>query len=65
MDLKSKIAYTDKHIESIARHDEVDLAVRNAALDRVIAKVEEERKAAAERVAASIAETLGEASEAG
>lgn len=54
MDLKTKIAYAGKSIESIARHDDVDAAVREAALDEVVKKIDAERQAIAERLQAKI-----------
>lgn len=58
MDIKRKLELTSQHIESIARHDDVDLAVREAALDKVVAQVEEERAAAKVRVQAKVEAAL-------
>ena len=50
MNLQSKITYARQAIEFIARHDDADAAVRNAALDKIIQLVEHERAQIAERV---------------
>lgn len=54
MDLKRKIENAGMHIEFIARHDDADLAVREAALNAVLQKIEAERQAARDRVQAKI-----------
>lgn len=59
MDLRNKVAFVGKSIESIARHDDEDLAVREAALKLVEQKIAEERQAMADRVAARVAEAVG------
>lgn len=55
MDLKTKLTYVGKSIESIARHDDVDAAVRHAALDEVETMIRAEREAINARVQAKIA----------
>ena len=36
MDIAQKLAYLDRHLESVATHDDADAAVLQAALNRVI-----------------------------
>lgn len=54
MDLKRKIEYAGKSIESIARHDDADAAVRHAALDEVAKIIAAERDAINRRVQAKV-----------
>jgi hypothetical protein len=51
MDIRKKIEYAKQSIVNIARADDVDSAIRTAALDKVIEFIEIERAAMAERVA--------------
>lgn len=59
MDINSKLRYCRLSIESLARHDDMDAAVREAALDEVVRMVEVEREAARQRVQAKIDAALG------
>lgn len=59
MDLNTKLKYCRSHIESVARHDDMDAAVREAALDRIVEMVEAERTAARERLQAKLEAALG------
>jgi hypothetical protein len=43
MDINRKLELAEQHIHSISRHDEIDMAVREAVLDRVIATIKAER----------------------
>ena len=61
MDIKRKLEVAQQAIQSISTHDDEDLAVRNAALDRIVALVEAEKAAAAQRVAERIAAHMGAA----
>lgn len=54
MDIKRKLEIIEQSIKSLAGHDDADLALRNAALDKVVAIVEAERTAATERVSVAI-----------
>lgn len=54
MNFKRKLEIVEQSIKSISRADDMDAAVRIAALDRVDAIVKAERKAMAERVAEKI-----------
>lgn len=58
MDLRSKVGYARKAIESITRHDDEDVAVREAALQAVEVAIAEERAGMAARVAARVAEAV-------
>lgn len=59
MDIKRKIELAQQSIASIARHDDEDLAVREAALNRVGEIIAAERDQMEERVKARIAQTVG------
>lgn len=63
MDITRKVEIIKAGVESLARHDDMDAAVREAALDRVVAIVELERQAARDRVQAKIEAALGAAAE--
>lgn len=52
MDLNEKLKYLKDHINSVSRHDDEDLVVREHALDVVMEYVETERQAARERATA-------------
>lgn len=54
MDLHQKIGIAGKAVESISRHDDEDAGVRLAALDAVVAKIDEERAGIAARVNARL-----------
>lgn len=58
MDLNRKLEIADSVIRSISRHDDEDMAVRSAALDRVDALIAAERVAMQERVDERIASQL-------
>jgi hypothetical protein len=56
MDIRKKIEYAKQSVANIARADDVDSAIRLAALDKLIEFVEVERAAMAERVVAAVEE---------
>ncbi len=55
MDLKRKIELTEQHVRSISRHDDADMAIREAALAKVEKCIAAEREAMAARVAEVVA----------
>ncbi|HCZ47426.1 MAG TPA: hypothetical protein DCZ11_00285 [Gammaproteobacteria bacterium] len=59
MKLNRKIELAEQAIKSISRHDDADLAVRDAALRRLEEFIGAERAAAAERVHAEIQKQVG------
>ncbi len=58
MDLRRKIELAEQAIRSISTHDDVDLAVRTAALNRLILTIKDERAQAADRVKARAEELV-------
>lgn len=58
MNLNRKIEIIKRAVESLARHDDEDVAVRHAALDHVLEHVAAERAAMDERVRRKIADAL-------
>ena len=58
MNLTRKIEIIKRAVESLARHDDEDVAVRHAALDHVLEHVAAERAAMDERVKRKIADAL-------
>lgn len=54
MDIRKKIEYAKQSVANIARADDVDSAIRLAALDKLVEFVGVERAAMAERVAAAV-----------
>lgn len=50
MDIKRKIEIVEQSIRSLTTHDDMDVAVRSAALDRIDALIAAERKAMHSRV---------------
>ena len=58
MDLQRKIEYVASAVISISRHDDEDVAVRSAALDKVDEIIKAERARMAERVQDRIAEKV-------
>jgi hypothetical protein len=58
MDLKRKLELFTDSVKSISRHDDVDAAVRHAALDQAAAIIAAEREAIDARVQADIAAHL-------
>ena len=56
MDIRKKIEYATQSVANIARAEDVDSAIRLAALDKLVEFVEVERAAMAERVAATVEE---------
>ena len=56
MDIRKKIEYAKQSVANIARADDVDSAIRLAALDKLVEFVEVERAAMAERVVAAVEE---------
>lgn len=54
MDIRKKIEYAKQSVANIARADDVDSAIRLAALDKLIEFVEVERAAMAERVMVAV-----------
>lgn len=56
MDIKSKLGYVKTWVDTIARHDSVDVAIRNAALDAAEKHIAVARKGMADRVRAKIEE---------
>lgn len=62
MDIRRKIEVAQQAIRSISTHDDADLAVRNAALDKLGATIEAEREAAQGRVQGTIDAQLAEQS---
>lgn len=61
MDLQRKLELLAAGVRSIARHDDLDAAVRHAALDQAAALIKEERAAIDARVQGEIAAQLGNA----
>ena len=61
MDINRKLELVTMNVRSISTHDDVDAAVRLAALDRVDAMVAAERKGINDRVQAEIGATLPKA----
>jgi hypothetical protein len=59
MDFQRKLELVEQSIRSISKADDMDAAVRTAALDRVDAFVKAEREAMAARVEAKIKAHLG------
>lgn len=64
MDIRRKIEIAQQAIRSISTHDDVDLAVREAALDKLNEFASAERVAAQERVQAAIDAQLDEKADA-
>lgn len=58
MDLKRKLELLKSSVESVARHDDEDAAVRHVALNKIIEMVESERHAMDARVAKRIEHSL-------
>lgn len=58
MNLNRKIEIIKRAVESLARHDDEDVAVRHATLDHVLEHVAAERAAMDERVRRKIADAL-------
>lgn len=54
MDIRKKIEYAKQSVANIARADDVDSAIRLAALDKLVEFVEVERAAMAERVVVAV-----------
>lgn len=54
MDLGRKVEIVEQSIRSLTTHDDVDAAVRHAALDRIEAAIKVEREAIDARVKAHI-----------
>lgn len=63
MHLTRKIEIAEQSVRSISTHDDLDAAVRHAALQRLAQFIDAERKAIDERIAAKVAEHVGEAAE--
>ncbi len=61
MNIQRKLELARQHIEIIARHDDEDLAVRQAALQAVYRHIDTELQAAKERVQAKVQAALGQA----
>ena len=59
MKINRKIEIAEQAIRSISQHDDAELAMRDAALSRLVATIEAERTAAHARVQATIDEQLG------
>lgn len=64
MNIQRKLELARQHIEIIARHDDEDLAVRQAALQAVADHITAELQAASERVQAKVQAALGQAGDA-
>ena len=58
MDMNRKLALADSAIKSISQHDDEDVALRDAALDRIEVLVKNEREAMHKRVEDRIAATI-------
>lgn len=54
MDIRKKIEYAKQSVANITRADDVDSAIRLAALDKLSAFIEEEKTAMAGRVTAAV-----------
>ena len=63
MDIQRKRELAIQHIDLIARHDEVDLAVRQAALESVAKRIQSELADAQARLDVKVKAALGQASE--
>ena len=59
MNIKRKVEIAEQSLRSISQHDDEDMAVRVAALDRVAAFVGSEKAAMQARVDAKIAASIG------
>jgi hypothetical protein len=59
MDIRRKVELAQRAIEMVARHDTVDLGVREVALQQLGDYVESQRKEARERVLAEAKQALG------
>jgi hypothetical protein len=60
MDLRKKLEVTQRAIDSVAQHTDLDDSVVLAALDRVQAQVDQARKDIAAKAAEQLKTTLGE-----
>ncbi len=58
MNIQRKLELARQHVEIIARHDDEDLAVRQAALQAVADHITSELQAASERVQAKVQAAL-------
>jgi plasmid maintenance system antidote protein VapI len=61
MDIKRKLELAEQSIRSISTHEDEDAALRHAALDRIAAIVEREKKAIDADLAARIETATGTA----
>jgi hypothetical protein len=61
MDIRRKLEIVEQSVASISRHDDEDMAVRSAALDRVDAFIAAERAKMKERVDERIAASIAKA----
>lgn len=59
MDIRKKLEYFEKHLDSIATHDDEDSQVLDAALTRCEQLIAQKREAMRARAAARIAEQVG------
>lgn len=58
MDIARKLELAEQHIRSISQHDDADMAIRAAALDRLVQRIDAERASMAERVQRRIEDAL-------
>jgi hypothetical protein len=61
MKLNRKIQIVEQALRSLTTHDDADVAVRHAALERIEAFIKAERAAMDARVKAKIVDAVGEA----